>query len=90
MNKSSTQLLQSIIAKFHYTDPTGEDRTRPDKVRGLCLVLAKFHYTGSTGPARTCADPNDPDLRETPLVRVGLRQSPCGSAPVRAGPVGPM
>ena len=25
-----------IIAKFHYTRPTGPDRTRPDKVRGLC------------------------------------------------------
>jgi len=23
----------AIIAKFHYTDPTGPDRTRPDKVR---------------------------------------------------------
>jgi len=75
-----------IIAKFHYTDPTGPDRTRPDKVRGLCLVLAKFHYTGPNGPARTRTDPNDPDLRETPLVRAGLRQSPCGSARVRSGP----
>ena len=33
-----------VIAKFHYTGPTGPDQTRPDrtrvsdKVRGLCLV----------------------------------------------------
>ena len=53
-------------------------------------VVAKFHYTGPRGPARTRTDPNDPDLRETPLVRAGLRQSPCGSVRVRAGPVGPV
>ena len=34
------------------------------------------------GPDRTRMDPNDPDLRETPLVRAGLRQSPCGSGRV--------
>jgi len=39
-------------------------------------VIATFHHTDPTGPARTRADPNDPDLRETPLVRAGLRQSP--------------
>ena len=49
-------------------------------------VIAKFHYTGPTGPARTRTDPNDPDLRETPLVRAGLRQSPRGSVRVRSGP----
>ena len=80
-----------VIAKLHYTATrTRPDRTRPDKVRGLCLVLAKFHYTGPTGPDRSRTDPNDPDLRETPLVRAGLRQSPCGSARVRSGPVGPV
>jgi len=44
-----------------------------------CPIIAKFHYTGPTGPARTRTDPNDPDRRETPLVRAGLRQCPCGS-----------
>ena len=53
----------------------------------ICCI-AKFHYTGPTGPARTRTDPNDPDLRETPLVRAGLRQSPRGSVRVRAGQVG--
>ena len=53
-------------------------------------VYAKFHYTGPTGPARTRTDPNDTDLRETPFVRAGLRQSPCGSARVRSGPVVPV
>jgi len=41
----------------------------------ISLLIAKFHYTGPTEPARTRTDPNDPDLRETPLVRAGLRQS---------------
>ena len=44
-------------------------------------VKTKFHYTDPN-------DPNDPDLRSTPLVRAGLRQSQCGSVRVRAGPVG--
>ena len=46
-------------------------------------VIATFHHTDPTGPARIRADPNDPDLRETPLVRAGLRQSPRGSGRVR-------
>jgi len=46
-------------------------------------IIAKFHYTDPTGPDRTRTDPNDPDLRETPLVRAGLRQSPCESGRAR-------
>jgi len=33
----------SVIAEFHYTDPTG-----PDKLRALCRRQAKFHYTETT------------------------------------------
>jgi len=50
-------------------------------------VIAKFHYTDPTGPARTGTDFLAAKLR---WVRAGLRQSPCGSVPVRAGPVGPV
>ena len=38
-----------VVAKFHYTGPTGY-QTRPDKIRGLCLVgsgqarLVEFSY----------------------------------------------
>ena len=73
--------LKDIIAKFHYTGGRARpDRTRPDKVRGLCLVLAKFHYTGPTGPART----------RTTRISEKLRWSVRVSDKVRAGPVGPV
>jgi len=56
-----TFALFHVIAKFHYTDPTGPDRTRTD------FFAAKLRW-----------------------VRAGLRQSPCGSVRVRAGPVRPV
>jgi len=73
----SVQLMTLLwfIAKFHYTDPTRPDRTRPHKVRGLCLVLAKFHYTG---PARS----------RTTRISEKLRWSVRVSDKVRAGPRG--
>ena len=89
-------MLQSVIAKFHYTgpngpDPTRPDRTRPDKVRALYRRQAKFHCTGPTGPARTRADFFAARISEKlRWVRAGLRQSPSGSARVRSGPVGPV
>jgi len=83
-------MLQSVIAKFHYTartDPTRPDRTRPDKVRALYRTQAKFHCTGPTGPARTRADFFAARVSEKlRWVRAGLRQSPSGSARVRSGP----
>ena len=60
MNKSSTQLLQSIIAKFHYTDPTGEDRTGPDQTKSADFV---WYWLNSTTRAR-------PDPRGSGRARV--------------------
>ena len=51
----------------------------------VSLLIAKFHYTDPTGPDRTRTDFFAAKLR---WVRAGLRQSPCGSVRVRAGPVG--
>ena len=51
--------------------------------------IAKFHYTGPTGPDRTRTDFFAVRVSEKlRWVRAGLRQSPCGSVRVRAGPVG--
>jgi len=52
--------IYRVKAKFHYTDSTGPDRTRPDKVRALCRRQAEFHYAGPTGPARTFLRPGSP------------------------------
>jgi len=62
-----------------------------DLSSGVELVIAKFHYTGPTGPDRTRTDFFAARVSEKlRWVRAGLRQSPCGSLRVRAGPVGPM
>ena len=68
----------TVIAKFHYTDPT---RTRhgpdTDKVRARCRVRAKFHYTDPTGPARiqrSCAAKKSVRVRAGP---VGSVSGPC-------------
>jgi len=43
----------SLLAKCHYTDPTGPHRARPDKTRGLCPVvsgrarLVEFSYSSA-------------------------------------------
>ena len=76
-----------VIVKLHYTATrTRPDRTRPDKVRGLCLVLAKFHYTGPTGPARTWTTRISEKLRWSVRVSDKVRAGPRGSARVRSGP----
>jgi len=73
----------TIKAKFHYTDPTGPDRTRPDKVCALCRRQAKFHYTGPTGPDRTRTD--FIAARVSDKLR-WVRAVPRGSGRVRSGP----
>ena len=76
-----------LIAKFHYTGPTGPDPTK----QSLRTLSAKFYYTGPTGPDRTHTDFFAARVSEKlRLVPAGLRQSPCGSVRVRAGPVGPV
>ena len=65
-----------------------EDRETGKVVQEPCLFIATFHYTGPTGPARTFfAARVSEKLR---WVRAGLRQSPCESARVQSGPVGPV
>jgi len=44
-------------------------------------VIAEFHYTGPTGPARTFFAARV--FEKLRWVRVGLRQSPCGSGRAR-------
>jgi len=78
-----------LIAKFHYTGPTGPDPTK-QTLRTLSAKLSAT--TGArqdpTGPTRTFfAARVSEKLR---LVPAGLRQSPCGSVRVREGPVGPV
>ena len=85
----STYLLAFVVADFRSRQTTGHHGLKVRNNNNY-YIIAKFHYTGPNGPARTRTDPNDPDLRETPLVRAGLRQSPCGSARVRSGPVVPV
>ena len=71
-----------LIAKFHYTGPTGPDPTK----QSLRTLSAKFYYTGPTGPDRTHTDFFcGPGLRETPSGPCG---SPTKSVRVRAGPRG--
>ena len=73
-----------LIAKFHYTGPTGPDPTK----QSLRTLSAKFYYTGPTEPDRTHTDFFcGPSLRETPSGPCG---SPTKSVRVRAGAVGPV
>ena len=74
---------------FHY-EPCSFD-LQPDCVNYVLQVIAKFHYTGQTGPDRTRTDFFAARVSEKlRWVRAGLRQSPCGSARVRSGTVGPV
>jgi len=60
---------------------------RPAPGQSVSRVIAKFHCTGPTGPDRTRTDFFAARVSEKlRWVRVGLRQSPCGSVRVRSGP----
>jgi len=77
----------ALIAKFHYMDPTGPDRTGPDQTKSAHFVADRLNSTtrarpDPTGPARTFCSPG---LRETPLGPCG---SPTKSVRVRASPRG--
>ena len=82
---------QLTIAKFHYTDPTGPDRTGPDQTKSAHFVGDRLNSTTQTRP-----DPHGLFLRPgSPRNSVGsvrvsdkVRAGPCGSARVRVGPVG--
>jgi len=74
-----------LIAKFHYTGPTGPDRTGPDQTKSAHFVGDRLYSTTRTRP-----DPTDcfaarvsEKLR---WVRAGLLQSRCWSARLRSGP----
>ena len=69
--RSKPRHQRSVITKFHYTDPTGPDRTRTDFV---------------TDPARTQRSSRRPGLQKGPCGSVRVRASPCGSGRVRSGP----
>jgi len=89
-----TFALFHVIAKFHYTDPTGPNRTGPDQTKSAHVVGYELNPTtrarpDPTGPARTWTR-TDFFAAKLRWVRAGLRQSPCGSVRVRAGPVGPV
>ena len=83
-----------FIAKFHNTGPTGPDWTGPDQTKSA-------HCVGDMLNSTTRARPDATELARTRTkffaarvseklrwVRAGLRQSPCGSVQVRAGPRG--
>ena len=75
-----------IIAKFHYTDPTGPDRTGPDQTKSADFV---WYWLNSSTRART--DPRGPARTQTTRISensVGPCGSPTKSVWVRAGPVG--
>ena len=82
----------SIIAKFHYTDPTGPDRTGPDQTKSAHVFGYELNSTTRArpdphGPARTFLRRNSVgSVRVSDKVRAG----PFGSARVRSGPVGPV
>jgi len=62
--------MHNYQLRLNSTTRTRPDRTRPDKVRGLCLALAKFQYTGPTGPARIRTTRISEKLRWSGRVRV--------------------
>ena len=70
-------LTWSVIAKFHYTDPT---QTGPDtdEVRAHCRRRAKFHYTDTdTDPTRTRPDPHGPARTFFAAKLRWVRAGPC-------------
>jgi len=89
-------MLQSVIAKFHYTGPNGPDRTGPDQTKSAHFIGDRLNSTAQArpdphGPARTFLRPGSP-RNSVGSVRVSdkVRSGPCGSARVRSGPVGPV
>jgi len=75
---------KQVIAEFHYTCPTGPDRTGPDQTKSAHFVGDRLNSTtrarpDPTGPARTFLRPAFP-RNSVGSVRV--------SDKVRAGPVG--
>ena len=65
---------QTVIAKFHYTSPTGPDRTGPDQKKSAHVVGYELNSTTRArhGSDRTRTDPHGLFCGETPL-------GPCGS-----------
>ena len=90
-----TRATRCVIATFHYTDPTGPDRTGPDQTKSAHFVWYWLNYTTRarpqrTGPARTRTTRISEKLRWSVRVSDKLRAGPCGSVRVRAGLVGPV
>jgi len=89
---SRTSYSYTVIAKFHYTGPTGPDRTGPNQTKSAHFVGDRLNSTtraqpDPTGPARTFLRPGSP-RNSVGSVRVSnkVRAGPCGSARVRSGP----
>ena len=62
-----------LIAKFHYTGPTGPDGTGPDQTKSAHIVGDELNSTtrtrpDPTGPDRTHADPHGPERTGTDFV----------------------
>ena len=82
--------MPKFLAKFHYTDATGPDRTGPDQTKSAHVVGYELNSTtrarpDPTGPDRTRTDPHGLFCGETPLGPCG---SPTKSVRVRSGPRG--
>jgi len=73
----------AVIAKFHYTDPTGPDRTGPDQTKSVDFA---WHWLNSITRARP--DPTGPVRTRTTRISEKLRWSVRVSDKVRAGPCG--
>ena len=78
----------SLIAKFHYTGPTGPDRTGPDQTKSAHFVGDELNSTtrarpDPTGPAWTRADPNGRarTLSETRTDQRSFSEIRVGSGP---------
>jgi len=72
----------TVIAKFHYTSPTGPDRTGPDQTKSAHIVGDELNSTTRARP-----DPRGPEQTGTDFVR-----DPHGPTEFLGdpGPVGPV
>ena len=76
--------VRTVIAKFHYTGPTGPDQKKSAHIVGDELNSTTRARPDPTGPARTFLRRNS-----VGSVRVSDKVQ-CGYVRVRAGPVGPV
>ena len=80
-----------FIAKFHYTDPRGPERTGPDQTKSAHIVGVELNCTtrarpDPTGPAQTRTDPHGPNGPARTLSETSTDQRSFSEIRVRSGP----